>query len=329
LKNVLNRLFPKEQKAYELLLIGETKLSIYFNNICQESCDNYSECTDGIKNVDFLENLIQQYLTPALKICPYLQLPYIIRSKAFAELCLFESAVLDARQGNILNPKNMRGIVAEKLVWWRSEMFESKLHILAKCALSALEESDFSSKSLEKIGMSKSVIEAAAKLRTEFENMDSLQNDQLDNYVNFSTLPLSYQKCVENNYNLKLKNYGLVENDVECSICLNTLLNPVTCPCGHTWCRNCLNNAIKISENCPLCRTSLPAHTFLLKAPLDKSLCELLKNAFDISYSETPLHETNLIKKGIPLFICSLIFPYSEPGYHMFEPKYRVFICLS
>ena len=51
-----------------------------------------------------------------------------------------------------------------------------------------------------------------------------------------------------------------LEAEVECSVCLDAFDDPVTTPCGHLYCRNCIVNCIDtgISQNgaaqCPDCR---------------------------------------------------------------------------
>ena len=42
--------------------------------------------------------------------------------------------------------------------------------------------------------------------------------------------------------------------DTECIVCLNTMVEPVTLPCNHTFCRECLNVFFRTKVECPLCR---------------------------------------------------------------------------
>ncbi|KAM6939595.1 E3 ubiquitin/ISG15 ligase TRIM25-like [Xenentodon cancila] len=46
-----------------------------------------------------------------------------------------------------------------------------------------------------------------------------------------------------------------LEDELTCSICLSTFDCPVTIPCGHNFCQDCLLAAWKDSNNCPQCRT--------------------------------------------------------------------------
>ncbi|KAL0189515.1 hypothetical protein M9458_016614, partial [Cirrhinus mrigala] len=42
---------------------------------------------------------------------------------------------------------------------------------------------------------------------------------------------------------------GLLAEELQCSVCLDVFTDPVSTPCGHNFCKNCLNHCI-----CPLCK---------------------------------------------------------------------------
>lgn len=46
-------------------------------------------------------------------------------------------------------------------------------------------------------------------------------------------------------------------SDLECSLCFRLLWQPVTTPCGHTFCRCCLDRCFDHNPSCPLCKCSL------------------------------------------------------------------------
>lgn len=57
----------------------------------------------------------------------------------------------------------------------------------------------------------------------------------------------------------KLKKINEALEDVECGICLDTMVFPVTNSCGHTFCERCISNLKETSRNsnCPQCRAEL------------------------------------------------------------------------
>ena len=53
-------------------------------------------------------------------------------------------------------------------------------------------------------------------------------------------------------------------DDTECILCMKLLFEPVTTPCGHTFCRACFARTTDHSNKCPMCRT---VHAISLHAP--------------------------------------------------------------
>lgn len=45
------------------------------------------------------------------------------------------------------------------------------------------------------------------------------------------------------------------DTDFDCNLCYCLLYDPVSIPCGHTFCRKCLAQALNSKPNCPMCRT--------------------------------------------------------------------------
>ncbi len=52
-------------------------------------------------------------------------------------------------------------------------------------------------------------------------------------------------------------------DEFECILCLKLLYQPVTTPCGHTFCRDCFLRAGDHSNKCPMCRT-VSSHFILI-----------------------------------------------------------------
>lgn len=46
--------------------------------------------------------------------------------------------------------------------------------------------------------------------------------------------------------------------DTKCAICLSTFCDPVTiCGCTHSFCKDCLERWLVVTENCPLCKLEI------------------------------------------------------------------------
>jgi hypothetical protein len=50
-----------------------------------------------------------------------------------------------------------------------------------------------------------------------------------------------------------------VEDEFNCAICLEIMYCPVTTPCGHTYCKYCLKDALEVKMECITCREPIGA----------------------------------------------------------------------
>ncbi|KAB1253703.1 LON peptidase N-terminal domain and RING finger protein 3 [Camelus dromedarius] len=77
-------------------------------------------------------------------------------------------------------------------------------------------------------------------------------------------------------------------SDLECSLCMRLFYEPVTTPCGHTFCLKCLERCLDHNAKCPLCKDGL--------------------------------------SQNVPIFVCTMAYPTVPCPLHIFEPCYRLMI---
>ena len=118
--------------------------------------------------------------------------------------------------------------------------------------------------------------------------------------------------------------------ELECRVCYNIMFDPVTTPCGHTFCRKCLARVLDHSVDCPMCRQALPIPLSLKDQPSNKRLVGLLNGLC----REETLHREQVLQTeeggtgdmDTPIFVCALAFPGMPTFLHIFEPRYRLMI---
>lgn len=118
-----------------------------------------------------------------------------------------------------------------------------------------------------------------------------------------------------------------VLSELDCQVCANIFADPVTTPCGHTFCRKCLARSLDHSDKCPLCRSDLPGYGYFTDHPSNKTLTVVLEQGFGSLYFDrldTLRKEEELLHMDLPIFVCALAFPFTPTFLHVFEPRYRL-----
>ncbi|XP_042349287.1 LON peptidase N-terminal domain and RING finger protein 3-like [Plectropomus leopardus] len=120
--------------------------------------------------------------------------------------------------------------------------------------------------------------------------------------------------------------------DLECSLCMRLFYEPVTTPCGHTFCLRCLERCLDHNPKCPLCKEELSEYlvqrqyckTVLMEKLISKYLPSELMERQKIHQEE--MAELSNLNKNVPIFVCTMAFPTVPCPLHIFEPCYRLMI---
>uniref|UniRef100_A0A7N4NI58 LON peptidase N-terminal domain and ring finger 2 n=1 Tax=Sarcophilus harrisii TaxID=9305 RepID=A0A7N4NI58_SARHA len=121
-------------------------------------------------------------------------------------------------------------------------------------------------------------------------------------------------------------------SDFECSLCMRLFYEPVTTPCGHTFCLKCLERCLDHTPDCPLCKEKLSE--FLASRSYKKTTLteELILHYLPEELSDRKkvyddeMKELSNLTKDVPIFVCTMAFPTIPCPLHVFEPRYRLMI---
>ncbi|KZM28386.1 ATP-dependent peptidase [Ascochyta rabiei] len=118
--------------------------------------------------------------------------------------------------------------------------------------------------------------------------------------------------------------------ELDCLVCYNTMLEPTTTTCGHTFCRRCLARVMDHNSICPFCRRDLHISTSLQTSQSGNAVLNSLLNGLcpDLVASRTAAvkaeEQAGDEVFNTPLFICTLAMPAMPTFLHVFEPRYRL-----
>ncbi|KAM7480055.1 hypothetical protein LguiA_028268 [Lonicera macranthoides] len=116
-------------------------------------------------------------------------------------------------------------------------------------------------------------------------------------------------------------------DDFDCTVCLKLLYEPITTPCGHSFCRSCLFQAMDQGNRCPLCRTVLfiSPRTCAISVTLNN----IIQKNFPEEYTERKSEQDSLINMGVdllPLFVMDVVLPCEKFQLNIFEARYRLMV---
>ncbi|OWM65264.1 LON peptidase N-terminal domain and RING finger protein 1 isoform X2 [Punica granatum] len=116
-------------------------------------------------------------------------------------------------------------------------------------------------------------------------------------------------------------------DDFDCTLCLKLLHEPITTPCGHSFCRACLFQSMDRGNKCPLCRTVL----FISPrtSAVNVTLNNIIQKNFPEAYEERKADHQSLTNFGndkVPLFVMDVVIPCQKYHLHIFEPRYRLMV---
>lgn len=119
--------------------------------------------------------------------------------------------------------------------------------------------------------------------------------------------------------------------ELDCHVCYDLMFDPVTTPCGHTFCRKCLARVLDHATHCPECRRTLPIPPSLERQASNVRLVSLLlglcPELVQLRAEAVAAEERGAVGElDTPIFICTLAFPSLPTYLHIFEPRYRLMI---
>ncbi|XP_059640835.1 uncharacterized protein LOC132282992 [Cornus florida] len=117
------------------------------------------------------------------------------------------------------------------------------------------------------------------------------------------------------------------DDDFDCTLCLKLLYEPITTPCGHSFCRSCLFQSMDRGNRCPLCRTVLfiSPRTCAVSVTLNN----IIQKIFPEEYAERKSEHDSSMNFGVdwmPLFVMDVVLPCQKLQLNIFEPRYRLMV---
>ncbi|XP_035681719.1 LON peptidase N-terminal domain and RING finger protein 1-like [Branchiostoma floridae] len=125
--------------------------------------------------------------------------------------------------------------------------------------------------------------------------------------------------------------------DFECSLCMRLFYNPVTTPCGHSFCRDCLLRCLDHDNKCPLCKFCLKTYLAERRDKVTDTIDKIIKHFLGKDHvkrqaiQDEEVAELARLTEQMPIFVCTVAYPTVPCPLHIFEPRYRLMLrrCLE
>jgi tetratricopeptide (TPR) repeat protein len=278
------------------------------------------------------------------------------RAKAYAALQQYEQALTDATRVVTLKPQWAKGYLCQSKIFFEMKHLAAALMTALKALVIDPEDQtgkEMMARHLHAVLHNTEEKESIAAMEAELEqfNIAPLSQDTIvettaavtdDIPLTICKSPQSLSSCYCLQYDYK----NLNPRDFDCSICVSVLWFPVTTPCGHVFCRECLIRSVDNTQiQCPICKTSLEEFfPMLIQSHVNRTeiISKIIETYFPIEFYERhQLHEqehipdtslainnndnnTESVILEIPIFVCVLTLPNCACPLHVFEPRYRL-----
>lgn len=120
------------------------------------------------------------------------------------------------------------------------------------------------------------------------------------------------------------------KSELDCQVCYSLIHDPLTTPCGHTFCQHCVARILDHSPLCPMCRRVLRLPPGMKGTATNQRLQALLTTLCPDLVAERAdqiaKENAGYGDKSVALFVCTNAFPSMPTFLHIFEPRYRLMI---
>jgi hypothetical protein len=123
-----------------------------------------------------------------------------------------------------------------------------------------------------------------------------------------------------------LSDFQTLLHHLQCSLCLSLICEPITIPCGHSFCRICLVQSLRRhKKQCPECRTicHLTAETATENIMLKNLAMTIDSSTYALRLQEVQLQRETWTALYPIFYYNSTMFPGNKLSLHLFEPRYR------